>query len=115
MCHKFRTMQSRTSAGDSPAQSSNEQSRSHRAWSDDSTTAFHRQFSAARRVFHLEGATMSRNYELMREMEQNQALLSNYSIEPALTAGKSDGRGFPRQLASDLMAGLVQRVFLHPE
>jgi Mrp family chromosome partitioning ATPase len=58
---------------------------------------------------------MSRNYELMREMEQNQAFLSNYSIEPALTAGKSSGRGFPRQLASDLMAGLVQRVFLQPE
>jgi Mrp family chromosome partitioning ATPase len=58
---------------------------------------------------------MSRNYELMREMEQKQALLSNYSIEPALTPGKSSGRGFPRQLASDLMAGLVQRVFLQPK
>jgi Mrp family chromosome partitioning ATPase len=57
---------------------------------------------------------MSRNYELMREMEQKQALLSNYSIEPVLTA-ESGGRGFPRQLASDLMAGLVQRVFLQPE
>jgi Mrp family chromosome partitioning ATPase len=58
---------------------------------------------------------MSRNYELMREMEQKQALLSNYSIEPAFTAGKSNARGFPRQLASDLIAGLVQRVFLQPE
>jgi Mrp family chromosome partitioning ATPase len=58
---------------------------------------------------------MSRNYELMREMEQKQALLSNYSNEPSSTAGKSSGRGFPRQLASDLMAGLVQRVFLQPE
>jgi Mrp family chromosome partitioning ATPase len=58
---------------------------------------------------------MSRNYELMREMEQKQALLTNRSIEPVLTAGKSSGRGFPRQLASDLMAGLVQRVFLQPE
>jgi Mrp family chromosome partitioning ATPase len=58
---------------------------------------------------------LSRNYELMREMEQKQALLSNDSIEPALTAGKSGGRGFPRQLASDLMAALVQRVFLQPE
>src|SRR3984957_10877943 len=58
---------------------------------------------------------MSRNYELMREVEQKQALLSNYSIEPALTAGKSSARDFSRQLASDLMAGLVQRVFLQPE
>ena len=58
---------------------------------------------------------MSKNYELMREIEQSQALLSNYSIEPAFTAGKSGGRGFPRQLASDLMAGLVQRVFLQPD
>jgi Mrp family chromosome partitioning ATPase len=58
---------------------------------------------------------MSRNYELMREIEQKQALLSNYSIEPALTVGKSSSRGFPRPLASDLMAGLVQRVFLHPQ
>jgi Mrp family chromosome partitioning ATPase len=48
-------------------------------------------------------------------MEQKQAFLSNSSIEPALTAGKSSGPGFPRQLASDLMAGLVQRVFLRPE
>jgi Mrp family chromosome partitioning ATPase len=58
---------------------------------------------------------MSRNYELMREIEQKQALLSNYSIEPALTVGKSSSRGFPRPLASDLMAGLVQRVFLQPQ
>jgi Mrp family chromosome partitioning ATPase len=57
---------------------------------------------------------MSRNYELMREMERKQAFLSNSSIEPALTAGKSS-RDFPRQLASDLMAGIVQRVFLQPE
>jgi Mrp family chromosome partitioning ATPase len=58
---------------------------------------------------------MSRNYELMREIEQKQALLSNYSIEPALTLGTSSSRGFPRPLASDLMAGLVQRVFLQPQ
>jgi Mrp family chromosome partitioning ATPase len=58
---------------------------------------------------------MSRNYELMREMEQKQAFLSNYSVEPAFTAGKSNGRGLPRQLATDLMAGLVQRVFLQPD
>ena len=58
---------------------------------------------------------MSRNYEVMREMEQKQALLSNYSIEPALTAGKSSDRSFSRPLASDLMAGLVQRVFLQPQ
>jgi Mrp family chromosome partitioning ATPase len=58
---------------------------------------------------------MSKNYELMREAEQKQAFLSNYSIDPAFTAGKSNGRAGTRQLASDLMAGLVQRVFLHPE
>jgi succinoglycan biosynthesis transport protein ExoP len=58
---------------------------------------------------------MSRNYELMREIEQNQALLSNYSIEPASILGKGSSRGFPRPLASDLMAGLVQRVFLQPQ
>ena len=58
---------------------------------------------------------MSRNYVLMREIEQKQALLSNCSIEPALTVGKSSSRGFPRPLASDLMAGLVQRVFLKPQ
>jgi Mrp family chromosome partitioning ATPase len=58
---------------------------------------------------------MSRNYELMREIEQKQALLSNCSIEPALTVGNSSSRGFPRPLASDLMAGLVQRVFLQPQ
>jgi polysaccharide biosynthesis transport protein len=58
---------------------------------------------------------MSRNYELMREREQKRALLSNYPIEPALTAGKSSGRDFPRPLATDLLAGLVQRVFLQPQ
>jgi protein-tyrosine kinase len=58
---------------------------------------------------------MSKNYELMREMERDHALLSNYSIEPALTAGKSIGQGFPRQFAGDPIAGLVQRVFLQPE
>ncbi|MGC2660277.1 MAG: CpsD/CapB family tyrosine-protein kinase [Bryobacteraceae bacterium] len=58
---------------------------------------------------------MSRNFELMREIEQKQALLANYSVEPALTAGKSSGRGFPRSLASDLMAGLVERIFLQPQ
>jgi Mrp family chromosome partitioning ATPase len=58
---------------------------------------------------------MSRNYELMREMEQKQALLSSYSKAPALTAGNSSPPRFPRSLASDLMAGLVQRVFLRPQ
>ena len=48
-------------------------------------------------------------------MEQKQTLLSNYSIEPAFTAERSSGRGFPRQLESNLMASLVQRVFLQPE
>jgi hypothetical protein len=58
---------------------------------------------------------MSRNYELMREIEQKQAVLSNYSVEPALAAGMSSRRDFPRQLAGDLVAGLVQRVFLQPQ
>jgi Mrp family chromosome partitioning ATPase len=58
---------------------------------------------------------MSRNYELMREIEQKQALLSNYSAEAALPAGKSIGKGVPRSLASDLMAGLVERIFLQPQ
>ena len=58
---------------------------------------------------------MSRNYQLMREIEQKQALLSNCSIGAALTVGKSSSRGLPRPLASDLMAGLVQRVFLQPQ
>jgi Mrp family chromosome partitioning ATPase len=58
---------------------------------------------------------VSRNYELLREIEQKQALLSNCSIKPALTAGRSGSRGFPRTLASDLMAGLVQRIFLQPQ
>jgi Mrp family chromosome partitioning ATPase len=57
---------------------------------------------------------MSRNYELMREMEQKQSLLSNYSMEPTLTGRNGSIRPGPRQLASDLMAGLVQRVFLKP-
>ena len=57
---------------------------------------------------------MSRNYELMREMEQKQALLSDHSIEPALTAAESCHRGLRRPLASDQMAGLVERVFLQP-
>jgi Mrp family chromosome partitioning ATPase len=58
---------------------------------------------------------MSRNYELLREIEQKQALLSNRPIEPALTADRTSGRDSPRTLASDLMAGLVQRIFLQPE
>jgi Mrp family chromosome partitioning ATPase len=58
---------------------------------------------------------MSRNYQLMREMEQRQALLSNHCIQPALTAGKGCGCDIPRQLASDLIAAFVQRVFLQPE
>jgi len=53
---------------------------------------------------------MSRNYELMREIEQKRALLSNYSVEPALTAGKNS-----HPLASDMIGGLVQQVFLQPQ
>lgn len=57
---------------------------------------------------------MSRNYELMREMEQKQALLSDHSIEPAFTAAESCHRGLRRPWASDQMGGLVERVFLQP-
>lgn len=58
---------------------------------------------------------MSRNYELMREMERNQAFLSNRTTEPAFVPGGSCSRAFARQSAGDLMAGLVQRVFLQPK
>jgi Mrp family chromosome partitioning ATPase len=51
----------------------------------------------------------------MREIEQKQALLSNNSFDPALTAGKSSQQAIPRPLASDLMAGLVQRIFLQTQ
>jgi Mrp family chromosome partitioning ATPase len=57
---------------------------------------------------------MSRNYELMREMEQKHGLLSDHSIEPAFTAAEGHHRGLCRQFASDQLAGLVERVFLQP-
>jgi Mrp family chromosome partitioning ATPase len=57
---------------------------------------------------------MSRNYELMRELEQKQALLADTSIEPAFTAADRCHRDLRRGWASHEMAGLVQRVFLQP-
>jgi succinoglycan biosynthesis transport protein ExoP len=55
---------------------------------------------------------MSRNYELMREMDGNQALSSSRSIGPAFIPGERCSGALPRQLAGDLMEDLVQRVFL---
>jgi Mrp family chromosome partitioning ATPase len=57
---------------------------------------------------------MSKNYELMREMERKQALLPAPSIGPSFTAADGSHRDLRRQWASDQMEGLVQRVFLQP-
>jgi capsular exopolysaccharide synthesis family protein len=56
---------------------------------------------------------MSRNYELMQEMEKSRVLFSSRVIEPAFpvpadTRGTSPVRDFP----GDLSLGLVERVFL---
>ena len=55
---------------------------------------------------------MSRNYELMREMDGIQVLSSSRSIEPAFIPGERYSRPLPRQLDGDLMEDLVQQVFL---
>ena len=56
---------------------------------------------------------MSRYYELMREMEKNQAFLSNCIVETAFPIpGEDHNREVPRQLTRDLMLGLVQQIFL---
>ncbi len=55
---------------------------------------------------------MSRNYELMREMDGNQAVSSSRSIGRAFIPGGRCNRALPRQLAGDVMEDLVQRVFL---
>ncbi len=58
---------------------------------------------------------MSRNYELMCEIERKQALLPYSPLNAALTAGESRGKGFPHSLASDPMTGLVEQIFLQPQ
>jgi capsular exopolysaccharide synthesis family protein len=56
---------------------------------------------------------VSRYYELMREMERDQAFLANRSLESALSIpGESQNRAVSQQVAWDSTLGLVQRVFL---
>ena len=55
---------------------------------------------------------MSRNFELMREMEGFQVLPSSRNIGPAFIPGEPFSRALPRQLAGDLTEDLVQQVFL---
>jgi polysaccharide biosynthesis transport protein len=55
---------------------------------------------------------MSRNYELMREMDAYQDLASSRSIGPAFIPGERFSGGLPRQSGGDLMGDLVQQVFL---
>ena len=43
---------------------------------------------------------MSRNYELMREIDGIQVLPSSRSIEPAFIPGELCSRALPRQLAA---------------
>lgn len=57
---------------------------------------------------------MSRNYELMRELEQKQAFLTDTSIEPSFTGADRCHWDLRRGWASHALAGLVQRVFLQP-
>jgi capsular exopolysaccharide synthesis family protein len=58
---------------------------------------------------------MSRYYELMRQMEGDQPLLANPTIESTLPVpGVSPNRSALRPLTSDLTLGLVQRIFLEP-
>ena len=55
---------------------------------------------------------MSRNYELMREMDGNQVLSPGRSIGQAFIPAERCSRALPCQVAGDLMEDLVQRVFL---
>ena len=58
---------------------------------------------------------MSRNYDLMREVEQEQALVPHYPLDLESTTGESRIKGHPRSPASGPMASLVERIFLQPE
>lgn len=56
---------------------------------------------------------MSRNFDLMQEMERDQAFNSNRVSEPAFPIlGESRNRDAHRQSASDSTLRLVQRIFL---
>jgi capsular exopolysaccharide synthesis family protein len=56
---------------------------------------------------------MSRNFDLMQEMERDQAFLSHRIIEPAFpTPGENRSWDAHRQTASDSTLRLVQRIFL---
>jgi capsular exopolysaccharide synthesis family protein len=56
---------------------------------------------------------MSKNYELMQEMERSRSVFSNGIVEPAPPiSSDSPNKQVPQQLASDLTLGLVQRIFL---
>jgi capsular exopolysaccharide synthesis family protein len=58
---------------------------------------------------------MSRYYELMRQMDRGQPLLAKPAIESTLPVPvESPNRSGLRQVPSDLILGLVQRIFLEP-
>ena len=55
---------------------------------------------------------MSRNFDLMQEMERDQAFHSNRMVEPVFpTPGEDRNGDTHRRVASDLTLGLVQRIF----
>jgi Mrp family chromosome partitioning ATPase len=56
---------------------------------------------------------MSRNFDLMQEMEKDKAFRSNVVIEPPFPLpGEDCKQGDRRQMTRDLTLGLVQRIFL---
>jgi Mrp family chromosome partitioning ATPase len=58
---------------------------------------------------------MSRNFDLMQEMERDKAFRSGVVIEPAFPLpGESRKRHDRREMTRDLTLGLVQRMFLQP-
>jgi capsular exopolysaccharide synthesis family protein len=58
---------------------------------------------------------MSRYYELMQQMEREQPLPANPTIESRLSVPRESANRSPlRQVTSDLTLGLVQRIFLEP-
>jgi protein-tyrosine kinase len=58
---------------------------------------------------------MSRNFDLMQELERDRTSLSGVVIEPAFPlTGEDRERHDRRQMTSDLTLGLVQQMFLQP-
>jgi protein-tyrosine kinase len=58
---------------------------------------------------------MSRNFDLMQELERDRASLSGVVIEPAFPLpDENSKRQDRRQMTSDLTLGLVQQMFLQP-